>query len=196
MARKKAVTQASTEALEPRVYELGFLLSPAVREEDLDSRVDEIKLVISEASGTIVADARPEFIDIAYEMIRVIDNKNIRFNQGYFGWIKFTLTPDQLKEVTEKIEKNNLIIRMLITKTILENTVISKKPLSKILKTNIHETLAEGEVIADDETDIDGDEEIDPGIAAIELQTPTNDEIAEIESIDTAVEALPEETQE
>jgi hypothetical protein len=37
MARKKAVTQASTETLEPRVYELGFLLSPAVREEDLDS---------------------------------------------------------------------------------------------------------------------------------------------------------------
>jgi ribosomal protein S6 len=195
MARKKAVTQASTEALEPRVYELGFLLSPAVREEDLDSRVDEIKAIITDAAGSIIADARPEFIDIAYEMIRVIDNKNIRFNQGYFGWLKFILTPDQLKSVTELIEKNTLIIRMLITKTVTENTVISKKPLSKILKSNVREVVAEGEIVQEIESDIDGDE-IDPGMAAIQLQTPTNDEIDELASVDTEVEESPAPTEE
>jgi ribosomal protein S6 len=195
MARKKAVTQASTEALEPRVYELGFLLSPAIREEDLDSRVDEIKSIIINANGSIIDSARPEFIDIAYEMIRVIDNKNIRFNQGYFGWLKFTLTPDQLKSITELIEKNTLIIRMLVTKTVSENTVISKKPLSKILKSNIREVVAEGEIVQEIESDIDGDE-IDPGMAAIQLQTPTNDEIEELSSIDTPVEELPTSTEE
>lgn len=181
MARKKAVTQASTEALEPRVYELGFLLSPAVREEDLDSRVDEIKSLITDASGTIISDARPEFIDLAYEMSKIIDNKRVRFNQGYFGWIKFNLTPDQVKTVQDAVEKNLLIIRSLFTITVAENTLVSKKPLSKVLKSSVRAEIAEEELVDDAEID-----EIDPGIAAAELQTPVN------ETEDTAVEALTE----
>lgn len=180
MARKKAVTQASTETLEPRVYELGFLLSPVIREEDLDARVDELKGIITNAAGTIIADARPEFIDIAYEMVKVIDNKNVRFRQGYFGWIKFTLTPDQLKPVTELLEKNQLVIRMLITKTVTENTIISKKPLSKILKATEREEIIEEELL-------DDSEDIDLGIAANELPTPineSNDEVVAVESLE------------
>lgn len=175
MARKKAVTQASTEALEPRVYELGFLLSPAVREEDLDARVDEIKSLITDASGTIISDARPEFIDLAYEMSKIIDNKRVRFNQGYFGWIKFNLTPDQVKGIQDAIDKNLLIIRSLFTITVAENTMVSKKPLSKVLKSSARPEIAGEEILED----VDGDE-IDPGIAAIELQTPVNEKEEEM----------------
>lgn len=174
MARKKAVTQASTETLEPRVYELGFLLSPAVREEDLDSRVNEIKDIITNAGGTFIAEGNPEFIDIAYEMAKIIDNKRVRFNQGYFGWLKFNLTPDQAKSVLTSVEKHLLIIRALLTATVAENTVISKKPLSKILKSTAREEIAEEE-IADIEVD-----DIDPGIAAVELQTPINEDSEEM----------------
>ncbi len=181
MARKKAVTQASTETLEPRVYELGFLLSPAVREEDLDSKVDEIKSVITNAAGTILSEGRPEFIDIAYQMDRTIDNKKVKFDQGYFGWIKFSTTPDTIKSIQELMDKNLLIIRSLLTLTVAENTIISKKPLSKILKSNVRSEIAEDEVIIDNEED-----EIDPGIAAVELQTPIN------EKEDEAVESLVE----
>jgi hypothetical protein len=93
MARKKAVTQASTETLEPRVYELGFLLSPAVREEDLDARrVDEIKQLLQMLAGSIITDGRPEFIDIAYEMSKVIDNK------------KFDLIRDTLDGLSSQLD--------------------------------------------------------------------------------------------
>ena len=175
MARKKAVTQASTEPLEPRVYELGFLLSPAVREEDLDTNVDQIKSIITDLSGTIMPDARPEFIDLAYEMSRIINNKRVRFNQGYFGWIKFSITPDQIKAINAVLEKNILIIRSLMTATVAENTIISKKPLSKILKSSAREESVEEELLAD----VDA-EEVDPGIAAIELQTPINEDAEEV----------------
>lgn len=174
MARKKAVTQASTETLEPRVYELGFLLSPVIREEDLDTRTDEIKEIITKTGATIISDGAPEFIDIAYEMVKVIDNKRVRFTQGYFGWIKFTVSPDQVKGILQSIESHALVIRALLVATVAENTVISKKPLSKILKATAREEIAEEEII-------DGDtEDIDPGIAAVELQTPVNDEIEDM----------------
>ncbi len=177
MARKKAITTLlPAETLEPRVYELGFLMSPAVREEDLDTRVDEIKTIITDASGTIIDEARPEFIDIAYEMVKVIENKNVRFRQGYFGWIKFTLTPDQLKSVTALFDANLLIIRSLITKTVTENTIISKKPLAKILKATDREEAIEDGVV-------DTDEDIDLGIAANELPTPINEDV-EVETLE------------
>jgi ribosomal protein S6 len=151
-------------------------MSPAVREEDLDTRVDEIKTIITDASGTIIDEARPEFIDIAYEMVKVIENKNVRFRQGYFGWIKFTLTPDQLKSVTALFDANLLIIRSLITKTVTENTIISKKPLSKILKATDREEAVEDGVV-------DTDEDIDLGIAANELPTPINEDV-EVETLE------------
>lgn len=191
MARKKAVTQASTETLEPRVYELGFLLSPAIREEDLDARTTEIKDVITNATGEVITMERPEFIDLAYQMIKVIDNKNVRFDQGYFGWIKFNLEPKELKTVTELLEKNTLIIRMLMVKTVSENTIISKKPLSKILKSNVRESIVEGEEVIESEIE----EDIDPGMAAIELQTPVSDEIEEVIA-EMPVEELEAEVQE
>jgi ribosomal protein S6 len=192
MARKKAVITTSSETLEPRVYELGFLLSPAVREEDLDARVDEIKESITGAAGEIITLGRPEFIDLMYEMTKVIDNKNVQFRQGYFGWIKFTLVPDQLAAVTALLEKNPLIIRMLMVKTVAENTVISKKPLSKILKSSAREEIVEGEIVPAVELD-ETEEDIDPGMAAIELQTPVNDDA--IEAIDETPVDTSDETE-
>jgi len=181
MARKKAVITPSSETLEPRVYELGFLLSPAVREEDIDTRVDELRSIVTSAGGSVISENRPEFIDLAYQMVKVIDNKNIRFNQGYFGWIKFSLTPTDLKTVTELFEKNPHIIRMIVVKTVSENTILGKRPLSKILKATEREELGDADLI--EEIDTDGDD-IDLGIAADALPTPVNDD-----SEDTPVEA-------
>lgn len=182
MARKKAVTQASTETLEPRVYELGFLLSPAVREEDLDARVNEIKDIITNAGGTFISEGAPEFIDLAYEMSKTIENKHIRFNQGYFDWVKFTVLPNQIAQVLAAVEKHILVIRALIISTIAENTIISKKPLSKILKPTDREEIIEEDLL-------EGDDEIDLGIAAVELQTPVNDESDELEDVNDLVES-------
>jgi ribosomal protein S6 len=185
MARKKAVTQASTETLESRVYELGFLLSPAVREEDLDARTNEIKDLITNASGTIIAEGRPEFIDLAYEMSKVIDNKGVRFNQGYFGWIKFNLFPNQVKELQALIEKNLLVIRYILVSTVAENTVVSKKPISKILKSTARLDISESDIAED----IEIEDEVDPGIAAAELQTPVNEPEEVVESVTEPTEA-------
>ena len=131
---KKAQPTPSTETLEPRIYEIGYLLSPAVRDEDLEARVSDLKATITKAGGEIISEGDAEFIDLAYEMTRVIDNKNARFNQAYFGWIKFEIDPAKLVDIKEAFDKNILIIRHLLTKTVRENTVIGKKPLGKMLK--------------------------------------------------------------
>lgn len=151
MARKKVVKEVVLETLDPRVYEVGYLLSPAVRDENLASALEKIQDAITVSGGTIISDGEPEFIDLAYEMTRVIENKNIRFTQAYFGWIKFTLEPKQLVLINEALAANTDIIRFLTLKTVEENTIVAKNPLSKILKKRKEEVAAVEEEIADDE---------------------------------------------
>ncbi len=143
---KKATTTFVPETLEPRIYEIGFLLSPAVRDEDLEARTTEFKESLTNLGATVFAEGAPEFIDLAYEMAKIIENKRVRFNQGYFGWVKIEMDPAQMTVLKETLDKNMLLVRYLLISTTKENTVIGKKPLGKILKGERAATSLEGEV--------------------------------------------------
>ena len=131
---KKAQPTLSTETLEPRIYEIGYLLSPAVRDEDLQARASDLQETLTKLGATIISEGNPEFIDLAYEMSKVIENKRVRFNQGYFGWVKFEIDPAQVNTLKELFDKNTLLIRYLFISAVRENTIIGKKSLGKILK--------------------------------------------------------------
>lgn len=154
MARKKVVKVLELETLDPRVYEIGFLLSPAVRPENLEQKIESIQSEITALGGTVISTGEPEFIDLAYEMTRVIENKNIRFSQGYFAWVKFSLEPLQLVALKEKLELDITIIRFLLIKTVADNTIISKNPLAKILKKRKEDRVAEVTTVDEDTEDV------------------------------------------
>jgi ribosomal protein S6 len=135
MARKAKTTSAETlEPKDSKVYEIGFLMSPAVRDEDLATRTDEFKASLVKSGAIFISEGAPEFIDISYEMSRIINNKRVRFTQGYFGWFKIELDPTKMTEAKEALDKNTLLIRYLLITAPEENTVIGKKSLGKILK--------------------------------------------------------------
>lgn len=151
MARKAKTTSAETlEPKDNKIYEIGFLMSPAVRDEDLAARFDELKETLTKTGASFISEGAPEFIDLAYEMSKVIDNKRVRFNQGYFGWVKIEVDPAAITAIKELLDKNTLIIRYLLIIAPRENTILGKKPLGKILKAKAERSLAgEGEVEAD-----------------------------------------------
>lgn len=136
MAKKAPITSAETlESMKDnKVYEIGFLMSPAVRDEDLATRFDEFKASLTNLGAMFISEGTPEFIDLAYEMSKVIDNKRVRFNQGYFGWVKIEINPSQMVTLKELLDKNILLIRYLLIIAPRENTILGKKPLGKILK--------------------------------------------------------------
>lgn len=120
--------------VEPRIYELGYLLSPLLSDEDKESLVATLKELFTKRGGEILADGAPEFIDLAYKVPRIIDNKRAWFDQGYFGWVKVSLLPKEVASFKEEIDRIVPVLRYLFIVTVAENTIISKKPLSKILR--------------------------------------------------------------
>ncbi len=167
MTHKEVHTDLSenTHVLEPRVYEVGYLLVPSLREEDLDTQVKAITDVIAEHKGLQIADDQPQLIDLAYDMVKVLDNKNYKFSQGYFGWVKFELDPSSINAVKIALEKNLNIIRFLLISTVRENTVFSKKLTYKSTRRSVED----GEEVAAPLAEMEDD--ATPAVVNLELET-------------------------
>ncbi len=113
---------------ENRTYELGFILVPTILESDVDQKVAELKAAVAEAGGTVGAEGTTEFIDLAYRIEKNVKSKKMKWNQGYFGWMKFTAVPESQAVLKKALDGNLDLMRYMLVKTDLENLVQFKKP--------------------------------------------------------------------
>ena len=102
--------------------------------------------------------------ELAYEMTRVVNNINVRFNEGYFGWIKFELDGDKVKDLEKGLKLDEEVIRYLVVKTVRENTVYTKRaPVIKAESLVNNETDGMvAELVGDDTVAVDPVAEIVP----------------------------------
>lgn len=122
------------EHTEPRVYELGYHLVPTLAEEQIPEASGAVRGMIERISKDIIAEELPVFIDLAYQIVKTVDHKNKRFNEAYFGWIKFEAEPAGIAELEEGLKKDENVLRYLVVKTLKENTFIAKKFASTKIK--------------------------------------------------------------
>ncbi|MHB1118314.1 MAG: 30S ribosomal protein S6 [Minisyncoccota bacterium] len=115
------------EHTEPRIYELGYHLVPTLAEEQIPDASGAVRGMIERISTSIIAEELPVFIDLAYQIVKTVDHKNKRFDDAYFGWIKFEGTPEGIATLEEELKKDENVLRYLVVKTLRENTFISKK---------------------------------------------------------------------
>jgi ribosomal protein S6 len=140
-----------------RMYELGYILVPNTPETEVQGLVDALSATITKAEGTIHSHGTPEFIDLAYTMEKNIASKKMKWNQGYFGWIKFEAAPDALEVIKKALDGNTDLIRYILIKTSVENTVVFKKPKIEAKRETLGDeevemTEEEGEEIVDEST--------------------------------------------
>ena len=110
-----------------RVYELGFLFVPTMAEENVPAEYAALKDLISSFGGEMISDEMPRMIPLAYSMLKVVSNVRNKFNNGYFGWVKFYMDGEKVLELKKKLDFDPNIIRFLILKTVKENTMAAKK---------------------------------------------------------------------
>ena len=115
------------EHTEPRIYELGYHLVPTLSVEQIPEASGAVRGMIERISKEVISEELPVFIDLAYTVVKTIEHKNKRFDQAYFGWIKFEGSPAGIAELEEGLKKDENVLRYIIVKTIRENTFIAKK---------------------------------------------------------------------
>ncbi|MBI5077769.1 MAG: 30S ribosomal protein S6 [Candidatus Yonathbacteria bacterium] len=130
------------EHTEPRIYELGYHLVPTLADGQIPEASGAVRGMIERISKDIIAEELPVFIDLAYQIVKTIDHKNKRFDEAYFGWIKFEASPVAISELEEGLKKDENVLRYIIVKTVRENTFIAKKFASTKVRASEEEVVA------------------------------------------------------
>lgn len=158
--------------VDSRVYEISFIFDNKLDEETALAKSNAIKQSIATLGGSFISEETPYMRELAYEMIRVVNNVNIRFNEGYFGWIKFELDGSKVKELEKGLKLDEEVIRYLVVATVRENTVFTKR--APVIK---------AESLAENETD-------DAILKSVNIDTTADAEIVETQSTPVVVEDI------
>ncbi len=110
-----------------KVYELGYLLVPSIKEEDVVGVYGNLKELVSSFGGEVISDEMPKMTNLAYSMLKVVSNVRSKFNTAYFGWIKFTMDSQKVIELKKTLDLDPNVVRFLILKTVKENTIAAKR---------------------------------------------------------------------
>jgi ribosomal protein S6 len=121
------MTEINETTVDSRVYEISFIFDNKLDESAALEKSNALKQSIATLGGSFISEEAPYMRELAYEMIRVVNNQNIRFNEGYFGWIKFELDADKVKEFEKAIKLDEEVVRYIVVSTVRDNTVYTKR---------------------------------------------------------------------
>lgn len=158
------MTENNETIVDSRVYEISFIFDNKLDENTALKKAETLKQSIATLGGSFISEEAPYMRELAYEMIRVQNNVNVRFNEGYFGWIKFELPSEKVKDLEKGVKLDEEVVRYLIVRTVAENTVYTKR--APVIKA---ETLVDNEDGPTDETeavDVNIDTTGEPDIVA------------------------------
>jgi ribosomal protein S6 len=120
MAKKEVETSEVETIL--RVYEAGYTIVPTVAEGDVEKVVTGIRSEIEKIGGSFIAEGAPSLIKLAYSIDKREGEKHIKYDRGYFGWIKFEAGTATAKVLMDALNANPSILRSIVFKTLREDT--------------------------------------------------------------------------
>lgn len=161
-----------TEERELLSYELAFHVLPTVAEGEVVAVFDKIKALITKEGGEVTKEEAPARFDLAYEIVKYLEGRNRKFSSAYFGWVRFTISPEKVAELTTEVEAMKELLRSILirlTKVEEENPfefhdsidapAAETIDVDEILREEAAEKKAEVESSEDDEEAEDGEEE-------------------------------------
>jgi len=111
----KNVDLENLDLKDPKIYEVGYLLVPFLPADQVPGEVTKIiKAVVEAEGGEITSEIDPITIRLAYAVTKNLANKNNKFNDAYFGAIRFKLTPDKIAILKKSLDKDLNVLRYLI----------------------------------------------------------------------------------
>jgi len=132
---------------ENMIYEISFIFDNKLEGKKAEEKLVNLKELIASNGGSFISEETPYKRELAYEMVRVQNNKNIRFNEGYFGWVKFEMLSESILVLDKTLKLDEEVVRYLIVKTERGNNILTRDQ-SPILSNNftnilVNETVSE-----------------------------------------------------
>jgi len=107
-----------------KIYELNYLISPDLSEEELNAFQEKINKYVQEEKGILGETNKPQKRILAYPIKKMV--------QAYLSSINFQLNPESLLNIEKKIKNEGQIIRYLIL--VKKPRKVTEKRIRRIIK--------------------------------------------------------------
>ncbi len=117
-----ATEAMGTESGERDQYECAFHLLPTVADGEVKGVTDAIKDLFIQAGGTQIDEEMPQRCTLAYEITKTKEGHSQHFNSSWFGWIRFSISRDQLAHINTELGHRHDILRYLLIRLTKEES--------------------------------------------------------------------------
>ncbi len=102
-----------------RLYEISYLVSPALAEDKASSALLPLKDLLAGKNAAVSAEESPKFRRLAYPIrtATAAGGKKHVFDSASFGWIRFESDAETIGEARKLLASSPDVIRFLIVKT-------------------------------------------------------------------------------
>ncbi len=123
--------ETSSQANAPKddrpVYEVGFHVLPNVDEAGVAAVVEALRSELAKGNAEIIKEQFPQKIVLAYTIERAVSGKREKYNDVYFGSIKFAVERAAVASLEAILRNNKNILRYLLVETLREEPTVSRR---------------------------------------------------------------------
>jgi ribosomal protein S6 len=105
-----------------RIYEVGYVLTPSLKEDELERVVGGVRKVAEKHGGNFIAEGAPTMTRLAYAMESREGGKRFSHDRGYFGWLKFEADAAVAKALEAFLKEEKNVVRSVVFRTVREDT--------------------------------------------------------------------------
>ena len=120
MADQEGVKTKTAEGAD--IYEVGFHVLPTVAEAQVGDIVIGFKEELKKRGAEILAEEAPKRVRLAYTMQQSTGGSREKYNEAYFGWIKFECMREEIGGLEEALRSNRSLLRHLLITTPRESS--------------------------------------------------------------------------
>ncbi len=123
--------ETSSQANSPKetrpIYEIGFHVVPSVEETAVGGIADEIKAELKSGDAEIINESAPSKVRLAYTIERKGIGKYDKFDDAYFGFVKFATLRENIPGIEAMLRTNKNILRYLLVETVREDVMAAPR---------------------------------------------------------------------
>ncbi len=124
---KDSLTQANKQADGRPIYEIGYHLVPTLDEVAVASAVEGLRSELAKGGAEIISEGAPEKFVLAYTVERAATGKREKYNESYFGWVKFAVEKESIPAFESYLRNTNEIFRHLLIETVREDVTVAPR---------------------------------------------------------------------
>ncbi len=99
-----------------------------IPEEKVGDEANIIRGIVTGSGAEVIAEEAPHRQPLAYTIRKkTVSGSYDKYDQAYFGWVKFEVGTDKIEVITKAVENHPSILRSFAIATVRENTYLGKR---------------------------------------------------------------------